>query len=145
MDITRLAAQTFAQSLIVELRSVEGCPLPVAADLSYDSTDPYAATLTFHVTDTPVPWVFARDLLRNGLGEPTGDGDVHVWPSLNDEGLAVISIELCSPQGDALVEIRTADAAAFVERTFTTVAAGDESARLDLDATIAAILADENA
>jgi hypothetical protein len=145
MDSTRLATQTFAQSLFVGLRAVEGCSLPVPAELSYNTSDPYALTISFFLDETPVPWTFGRDLLSGGLIEPTGDGDVHVWPCLDDEGAAVVTIELCSPHGDALVELRTEDAADFVERAHALVAPGAESAHLDVDAAITAIRAAENA
>ena len=145
MDITRLAAQRFAQGLFVGLRGAEGCSIQVPTELSYDSSDPYAATVSFDLADGPVRWTFARDLLSDGLSEPSGDGDVHVWPSQDDEGVTVITIELCSPHGDALVDVHTADAVDFVERAHAIVAPGKESAHLDLDAIITAIRAAENA
>ena len=145
MDTTRLAAQTFAQSLMVHLRRVDGCLVPVLTELGYDSSHPYALTISFHRSDTTVVWTFARDLLSGGLSEPTGDGDVHVWPSLDDTGSAVVVIELCTTAGDALVEVCTADAVAFVERSYAIVAAGKESAHLDVDAIIAGLRAAESA
>lgn len=145
MDTTRLAAQTLAQSITAAVRSVDGLAVPVPAELRYDSSDPYAVTIAFHLGDGPVPWIFARDLLDEGLDEPSGDGDVHVWPCINDEGDAVVTLELCSLDGDALVEIRTAEAADFVRRTHTVVAPGAESAHLDLDGMLNALLGTENA
>jgi hypothetical protein len=70
---------------------------------------------------------------------------VHVWPCLDSEGRAVVIIELCSPDGEALVQARTGDLSTFVERMNKAVETGDESAHLDVDATIAAILAAEAA
>ena len=144
MDATSLFAQTFRQKLVVGLISVDGGTIPVAADLSYDTSDPYALTICYHLKDGSVPWTFARDLLSGGLAEPIGDGDLHVWPSLDDAGLAVVTIEFCSPYGDAMIEVRTADALGFVERSHALVAPGTESAHLDLDGTIAAIWVAEN-
>ena len=37
-----------------------------------------------------VCWTFARELLLDGQYEPTGDGDVHVWPCLSPRGDAVV-------------------------------------------------------
>jgi hypothetical protein len=145
MDTTRLAAQTFAQSLMVNLRSVDGCIVPVLTELGYDSSNPYALTISFHREDSTVVWTFARDLLSSGLAEPTGDGDVHVWPSFDDNGSAVVVVELCTRDGDALVEVRTADAVAFVERSHAVVAAGKESVHLDVDGIITALRDAENA
>ena len=72
-------------------------------------------------------WTFARDLLLDGLYEPTGDGDVHVWPCLDSDGHAVVIIELCSPDGEALVQMRTGELSAFNERVTKAVPAGEES------------------
>jgi len=88
----------------------------------------------------PVVWVFGRDLLLEGLGEPTGDGDVHVWPSLDGRGRAVVLVELCPPSGAALVQLRSAELARFVDRMVELVAPGNESDHLDVDAGIAALL-----
>jgi hypothetical protein len=144
MDTTRLAAQTLTQRITAAVRSVDGLAVPVLAELSYSSVDPYAVTIAFHLGDGPVPWIFARDLLAGGLVEPTGDGDVHVWPCANDEGDAVITIELCSLDGDALIEARAEDAADFVRRTHAVVAPGAESAHLDFGAMLSALLGTEN-
>lgn len=145
MDTTRLAAQTFEHSVSVALRRPDGSTTEVPTVLSYDSSDPYALTIAFQLDEGSVPWTFARDLLSRGLVEPTGDGDVHVWPGLDDTGAAAVSIELCSPCGNALVEVRTSDADTFIARTHALVASGAESAHLDLDALIAAIRTTESA
>ena len=56
--------------------------LPVPAGLRYETTDPYAVHATFHTGGgETVDWVFARDLLSEGLLRPSGAGDVRVWPS----------------------------------------------------------------
>jgi hypothetical protein len=70
---------------------------------------------------------------------------VHVWPCLDSEGHAVVIIELCSPDGEALVQAKTNDLSVFVERMNKAVELGNESAHLDMDATIAAIFANEPA
>ncbi|HYO39502.1 MAG TPA: SsgA family sporulation/cell division regulator [Nocardioidaceae bacterium] len=145
MDTTRLAAQTLTQPITAAVRSIDGLAVPVSAELRYSSSDPYALTIAFHLGGGTVPWIFARDLLDGGLAEPTGDGDVHVWPCDNDEGDPVVTVELCSLDGDALVEVRAEDAAAFLRRTHSVVAAGAESAHLDFDALFTALLGTENA
>jgi hypothetical protein len=145
MDTTNLATHTLTRTLLVELRSVDGSTVPVPTELSYDSSDPYALTVCFYLHDGPVPWTFARELLSGGLVEPTGDGDVHVWPCLDDDGFAVVAVELCSPHGNALVEIRAADVVDFVEHTHVIVAPGKETAHLDVDTAINAFWASDNA
>ena len=141
MDATPITAGTLVRSLICTVHLGDARTTLVPAELSYTSRDPYAVTLTFHRHCQPVPWTFARTLLSCGLSTPTGDGDVHTWPDLNDEGHPVVTIELCSRRGHALVDVHVPDAADFILRTNAIVAPGDESRHLDLDATIAAIRA----
>ena len=49
-------------------------------------------------------------------------------------------IELCSPDGEALVQARTSDITAFVESMTQLVAPGAETHLIDIDGAIAAIL-----
>jgi len=133
------------QSLTLELIDATGAATPMQADLTYDPRDPYAVTAVFMTGAGNVRWTFGRDLLVDGLYEPTGDGDVHVWPCLDADGHAVVIIELCSPDGEALVQARTGDLTTFVERMTALVAPGSESDLMDVDATIAAIFAAEAA
>ena len=140
MDLTRDNARTLAQPLLADLCTTEGISAQVLTDLTYDPLDPFAVTLVFRTQPRPVRWTFARSLLTDGLLEPTGDGDVHVWASLDDAGMAVAMVELCSPDGDVLVQFRSHDVVSFLDRTEAVVPTGQESALLDLDATIAAFL-----
>ena len=139
------APLTVTQQVTLELIDPTGCVTPIEAELHYDPTDPYAVTTVFMTGTTQVRWTFGRDLLAQGLYEPTGDGDVHVWPCLDSDGHAVVIIELCSPDGEALVQGRTADITGFVERMTRSVALGAEDALVDVDGAIAAILAGEAA
>ena len=129
-----------SQVLLLELVDPSGAVAPLETELSYDPADPLAVSATFSTVAGRVRWTFGRDLLIEGLVEPVGDGDVHVWPCIDNDGNSVVIIELCSPDGEALVQGRTADITAFVERMTSSVAPGAESALLDVDAAIAAIL-----
>jgi len=142
---TNTASSTVTQSLTLELIDASGTATPMQADLTYDPRDPYAVTAVFMTGAGNVRWTFGRDLLVGGLYEPTGDGDVHVWPCLDADGHAVVIVELCSPDGEALVQARTGDLTTFVERITAVVAPGTESDFMDIDATIAAIFAAEAA
>ncbi len=133
------------QRLTLELIDATGAATPMEAELRYDAGDPYAVTAVFLTVAGQVRWTFGRDLLLDGLHEPAGDGDVHVWPCLDGDGRAVVVVELCSPDGEALVQARTADLLGFADRTVRAVPPGTESAMVDIDAAIAAILADEPA
>jgi hypothetical protein len=50
-------------------------------------------------------------------------------------------VELYSPAGGALVQMRTADAAAFVSRTHEVIRPGGEPDHLDVDGLLSALLA----
>lgn len=137
MDTAPLAV---SQSLTLDLIDASGAATPLDAELQYDPSDPYAVTTVFLTGRSQVRWTFGRDLLASGLYEPSGDGDVHVWPCLDSEGRAVVIIELCSPDGEALVQARSGDLSAFVERMNKAVEPGKESDHLDVDAAITALL-----
>ena len=133
------------QLITLELIDAAGGATPLDTELAYDPRDPFAVSATFNTIAGDVRWTFGRDLLIGGLYEPTGDGDVHVWPCLDNEGEPVVIIELCSPDGEALVQVRTTAITAFVERMTAAVAPGSEADYMDVDAAIAAIFAAEAA
>jgi len=126
----------------VQLRLVvadaDAVPLPVK--LCYSAADPYAVRAVFSGDGMEVEWVFARELLRQGLTSPTGDGDVHVWPSWGT-GRELLMISLTSPDGQAVLEAAAEDVRRFLERTTLVVPDGEESMHLDLDAELARLLA----
>lgn len=133
------APLTVTQTVTLELIDPTGAVTPIDAELHYDPRDPYAVTTVFRTGTSTVRWTFGRDLLCEGMYEPSGDGDVHVWPCLDSDGRAVVIIELCSPDGEALVQARTGDLSGFVERMSKAVEPGAESGHVDVDAAINAI------
>lgn len=133
------------QLVTLELIDAAGGATPLETELTYDARDPFAVSAIFNTIAGQVRWTFGRDLLIGGLTEPTGDGDVHVWPCMDDDARPVVIIELCSPDGEALVQARTQDVATFVRRTTALVAPGSEAEFVDIDAAIAAIFASEAA
>jgi hypothetical protein len=139
------APAALTQPVTLELIDPTGAVTPIDAELHYDPSDPYAVTTVFMTGTSQVRWTFGRDLLVEGLYEPSGDGDVHVWPCLDSDGHAVVIIELCSPDGEALVQAKTGDLSSFVDRMSKAVELGGESAHLDIDATIDAIFRAEAA
>jgi hypothetical protein len=108
--------------------------------LGYHRPDPYAVTMTFLTADEPLVWTFGRDLLVRGMHEPSGDGDVHVAPSINESGRAVVLITLSSPDGSLLLEARSDHVGEFLDRTLALVPCGTEAPHLSLDDLIAQIL-----
>ena len=113
---------------------------PVEAELRYDALDPYAVTVVFMHDGREVVWVFGRGLLMQGLHEPTGDGDVQVFPSVGADGRAVVILELRSPRSHALVQARTREVLSFLARTTRAVWPGEESDHLRVDDAITALL-----
>ena len=75
----------------------------VEASLRYDRDDPYAIHLSFLTPSgrDPIEWIFARSLASDGLTEPAGDGDVRIWPALDDL-TGPVYVELRSPSGRRL-------------------------------------------
>ncbi len=138
MDI---APMSVTRTLTLELIDATGAATPLAAELFYDKSDPYAVAACFRTgDDIPVRWVFARDLLAEGLYEPTGDGDVHVWPCLDARGRAVVIIELSSPDGEALLQASSAEVCEFLLGAEAVVPMGTEAEHLDFDAAVAHLL-----
>lgn len=115
--------------------------IPVAARLSYRTDDPYAVHITFHVgSKTPVDWLFARELLVEGVFRPSGHGDVRIWPATVD-GRGVICLALSSPAGDALLQAPAQVVSAWLERTLRAVVPGTEHEQLGLDSGLRRLLA----
>jgi hypothetical protein len=115
--------------------------VPVPARLSYGSHDPYAVHITFHLdTGTPVTWVFSRELLVEGTFRPCGQGDVRIWPTRNGQQ-SVLCLALTSPGGDALLEAPLATVASWLERCHRLVPPGSELSVLDMEGSLAALLA----
>lgn len=129
-----------SQSVTIEFVGGNGETAALEADLVYDAQDPFAVTTVFRASGQAVAWTFARDLLIDGCYEPSGDGDVHVWPCLSSDGSAVVIVELCSPDGELLVQVPAREVHPFVTRMLTLVPQGLETSYVDLDAMIADLL-----
>ena len=124
---------TVSAELGLSLVVPEHGAVPLVASLAYSAADPYAIRMAFHVgTDDPVEWIFSRDLLSAGLGGPTGEGDVQVWPG-EVHGIAVLNIALSSPFGQAHFEAPMISIADFLNRTYGLIAAGCESDFVNID------------
>ena len=113
----------------------------VTALLDYSAHEPYSVRATFRTSEGDVNWIFARELLAEGLRGPAGDGDVAVWPSRTD-GRDVLCISLSSPSGRAMLEAARTDIEEFLARTYTVVPMGSEAALIDFDGLIERLLSD---
>jgi|SRR5579875_1533022 len=147
------SSTTVSAELGLRLVAAEQTIVPLVASLHYSGSDPYAIRMAFHVgSEEPVEWIFARDLLADGLTNPEGDGDVRVWPSSaidspheagEADGTAtnsVLNIELSSPFGEAHFEAPSEAIASFLDRTYQIVPMGKESDVIDLDAELNGLL-----
>jgi hypothetical protein len=137
----QITAQAITEQMRLEFVDTEGLSTPLDAEFEYNPADPFAVSILFTDEPAPVRWTFARELLIEGFFEPTGDGDVNVWPCLNSEGSAVVILELSSPSGEVLVQISSRELANFIHQMVATVPQGTEESLIDLDAEIGQLLA----
>lgn len=110
----------------------------LVAEFVYDADDACAVTMVLQAPSGPVRWTFARELLMEGQYEPTGDGDVHIWPCLSSCGEAVVIVELSSPAGETLLQFPSRAVQDFVYSTLDAVPLGREE--VDVDAWIEGLL-----
>lgn len=116
-------------------------PVPVKVDLSYYSHDPYAVQASFRTGNgSAVDWVFARDLLHDGLIGPAGTGDVRVRPVPGRPSRVLV--ELSSPSGQATFTTCAHTLDEFLHRTFDAVPGGTEYSWLDFDVALNDLLND---
>ncbi len=119
-----------------------GPSLPVLADLRYSADDPWAVRVAFQTGgegDGVVEWMFARQLLTDGIAGTVGEGDVRVWPSMTN-GERVVNLAMASPSGSALFEIDRDSLVEFLQKTYLAVPTGTEEDVVDLDAELSLLL-----
>ena len=136
----QITAQAITERMRMEFVDTEGLSTPLDAEFEFDPADPYAVSILFTDEPTPVRWTFARELLIEGFYEPTGDGDVHVWPCLSTDGCSVVILELSSPSGEVLVQVSSRAISAFIHQMVAMVPPGTEANLVDLDAEITKLL-----
>lgn len=129
-----------SRSVDIELIDPTGEVSRLEAEMVYSAADPYAVVTVFRSGPWPVRWVFARDLLADGLFAPAGSGDVQIWPSLDINARAVVVIELTSPHGEALLQAPAREVNEFLQRTFEMVPRGAEDMGINVDETVLQLL-----
>ena len=122
-------------SMRLVVTDVDAVPLP--CEFIYRESDPLAITLKFSGDGMTVDWIFARELLNAGMTTPTGDGDVHSWPSWGT-GRHLLMISCTSPDGQAVLEAPMEEVQGFLADTENIMPIGGEI--MDLDAEIAKLL-----
>jgi hypothetical protein len=112
---------------------------PLSATLRYVADDPFAVEATFRAGPDAISWVLGRDLLNDGLLGESGEGDVRVWPIMED-GVRTVMLELTSPDGRAVLSADAESLEGFLQRTYEAVPLGYEGDHLDVEAAIAQLL-----
>jgi hypothetical protein len=130
----------------LELRLVVpgGPSLPVLANLRYETADPWAVRVAFQTGgegDGIVEWMFARQLLTDGVAKTVGEGDIRVWPSVIGRE-HFVNLAMASPSGSALFEIDRDALVEFLQQTYLAVPRGAEEEVIYIDAEIAILLAE---
>ena len=138
---------TVSTELELHLVVPGGPSLPVIAGLRYAADDPWAVRVAFHTggsEDDVVEWMFARQLLTDGVRGPVGEGDVRVWPGVRAHGGRdrIVNLAMASPSGSALFEIDRDGLVEFLQQTYLAVPTGSEDTVVDLDAELALLLSD---
>lgn len=113
--------------------------LPLSVTMRYHLKDPYAVSVAFSGADEEIVWVFARDLLAEGLDFPRGQGDVQIRPEQRG-GRRLVMICLTSPDGTAELEVDSEKVREFVLATEATVPRGSEHTVIDLDSELSGLL-----
>ncbi|MFS4092109.1 SsgA family sporulation/cell division regulator [Streptomyces sp. AF1A] len=118
----------------------------MALAFHYATGDPYSVRMVLDTGLTPpVTWIFARDLLSEGLMRPAGLGDVQTWPvplrpDRLEAGDGAVHIRISSPEASTVVSAPAAPVQAFLDRTFEQVPAGSERHLLRVDESLTCLM-----
>lgn len=115
-------------------------PVALRASVGYSPSDPYAVWLTFHAPAVDVSWAMSRGLLSQSLTGPVGEGDVRMWPSIDEDARAVVVMEFHSPDGRLVAQAPADELNSFLTRTLAVVPMGTEGDHVDLDELIESLL-----
>ncbi|MFI7320935.1 SsgA family sporulation/cell division regulator [Streptomyces venezuelae] len=133
-------AVTLEQPVRARLITPEGRERALSVVLRYSAEDPLAIQMVFpsqaSLDGAEVTWIFARELLEEGMSAPAGSGDVHIWPC----GRARTVLEFHSHQGLALVQFDKIVLRRFLVRSYAVVPAGGEEESLGLDQGLSRLL-----
>jgi hypothetical protein len=112
---------------------IPGHTAPLGVKLQYYREDPLAIDLL--IGKEEMRWTFGRELLADGLHQPTGEGDISIAPGLDGESKAMLSIKLYPD--DALKGreywVYSNVVVDFLFETYKLVPRGEESARYGFD------------
>lgn len=130
--ITRIRTTETVMSLVTD-----GDDPEVNARLRYATNEPFAVRLELCLEDFPaVEWVFARELLIDGVRLPAGQGDIEIYPAAG-----CVVIELRSPDGSATLLADQETLRDFADNILEAVPFGREDEYYSIDAALHATLA----
>ncbi|AEI12079.1 MULTISPECIES: SsgA family sporulation/cell division regulator [Cellulomonas] len=127
----------------MQLIGSDASVIPVSAELSFRTTDPYTVRAVFTGPHTMSTWLIGRELLSMGMhaaaDAPAGSGDVQVW---RDEDPDYALVSLSGVEGSALLAAPSEPILRFLATTESLVPLGSESDRMEseISAFIAALL-----
>jgi Streptomyces sporulation and cell division protein, SsgA len=125
-------SRSLTQPVALQCLDGRGRTVDLPAVLGYDPEDPWAVEVSFGRASGTVRWLVGRDLLLVGMTDPVGEGDVQLWPSIDEYGCAAVVVQLSSPNGRLVTQLPTRDLARFLDRTLALVPEGSESIDLEL-------------
>jgi hypothetical protein len=138
MDCT---ASTVTRELVMDIVTPDDQREQVDVLLRYDTADPYAVCAEFRTgAGQQVRWYLARELMSDGLTDPTGHGDVRIWPAWCGS-TDIVNISLMSHDGHAVVQAAARDVVDFLGSSYALCPPGTESQYLDVDAGLRSLLA----
>lgn len=138
---TGIDGTTVAQAVVMQVAVPPEGPQPMKVVLVYDIADPYAVRAEFHIApEARATWVFARQLMSQGLKEATGDGDVRVSPSGVGRDRRV-HIVLMAEDCHAHVQAAEVDVVEFLRASYSLCRPGNEHRHLDVSGGLRALLA----
>lgn len=94
---------------------------PVRVSLRYDAKDPYRVVAGLSVVGDSTEWMFSRDLLIDGIRQPTGIGDVRVY-GFGDE----VTLTLDNGESPLVLHLASPVVATFVSSMLYLVPSGSE-------------------
>ena len=127
----------------MQLIGSDATVIPVSAELSFRTTDPYTVRAVFTGAHTMSTWLLGRELLVQGVhavaDAPAGTGDVQVW---RDDDPDYTLVSLSGVEGSALLAAPTEPLLRFLAATEALVPVGAESDKMESEITalIAALL-----
>ncbi|MGW7312223.1 SsgA family sporulation/cell division regulator [Streptomyces sp. NPDC054865] len=100
----------------------------IPAFLRYTPQDPFAVSLAFRVEaqEGMVTWIVGRDLIRDGLIQLTGEGDVQIGPDSRGTDSVIFRLEVGHATATLIAPRQQIDE--FLRRTAEAVPYGRETA-----------------